>query len=85
MTPEENKNTCTDKSCSSGGCGNAKGMCSGIALMIGLISSILISSITSIPALQLPVMFIVSTLLVLGVYPSGGRWFKKKHTEQKEL
>jgi len=84
MTPEEHNNTCSDKSCTTGGCGNSKGVCPGIALMIGLISSSLISSLSGFPKIQLPLMILISTLLILGIYPTGGRWFSKKPA-QKEL
>ncbi len=74
----ETEDSCEKKNCPIGGCGSSKGMCPGIALIIAFLTSSLVSHLTSIPKLQLPVTVVIALLLILGFYPSGGRWFPEK-------
>lgn len=74
---KEKEDACEKKDCPIGGCGSTKGMCPGSALMIAFLTSSLVTHLISMPKLQIPLVIIIATLLILGVYPTGGRWVSK--------
>jgi len=67
--------------CPVGGCGRGKGMCPGIALVIGLIVGTAISALTGLAWLNMPITVILALVLILGVYPTGGRWPTRRRNE----
>lgn len=77
MTPDSNSEK-TPTSCPVGGCGTTKGMCPGIALGISYLLCAGIIKLSGIDWLGYLVGIAVGILLILGYYPTGGRWFRNK-------
>ena len=69
----------TTQSCPTGGCGKGKGMCPSLALGVAWIISSLVSWVIQMPNLQIPMMAFIGIILIMGFYPTGGRWFSKKY------
>ena len=72
------KEDCETGQCKTGGCGVSKGLCPGIALVIAYAVGAGVSYVTKQPALQFPIMIGLGAMLILGVYPTGPRWFKRR-------
>jgi hypothetical protein len=66
------------QSCPAGGCGTGKGMCPGIALVIGIIVGTGVASLLTLEWLGTPLTVAVALVLILGFYPGGGRWPLKR-------
>ena len=49
-------------------------MCPGIALAIGLISGSGLAALTGTNWLSVPITILITLLLIMGFYPTGGNW-----------
>ncbi|MEO0794257.1 MAG: hypothetical protein AAFX93_03790 [Verrucomicrobiota bacterium] len=70
---ESNADNESQKSCTTGGCGG-KGMCPGVALLIGFVAGVGVSKLLGVEWTTIPVAIVIALPLVFGVYPGGGNW-----------
>ena len=76
--PYANASRPAPESCPVGGCGTSKGMCPGIALVIGILVGTSVATLLKLDWLGTPLTVAVALVFILGFYPGGGRWPLKR-------